>query len=159
MITESRQKRVLLIIITILLLANIATLIMFFVARPGKKKEGATSRKEKMNAYLKNELSYSDAQLNAYRTISEQHKKGVDSIFDNMRVEKESRLKKMSSEDFSDSSIERAAAKMAEYQKVLEMKMLRHIKDVRSLGDEEQKLKFDTGFLHYMNRSKTWNKN
>jgi len=159
MITESRQKRVLLIIITILFLANIATVVMFFMGRPGKKKLGGDSRKERMHNYLKKELGYNDAQIDSYKSIAEEHKTSVDSVFENMRREKEGRLKVMASQEFSDSSIERAAVRMAESQKILEVKMLKHLKLIRALGDDRQKLKFDTGFLNYMNRNKSKNRN
>lgn len=159
MITESRQKRVLLLIITILFLANVATWIIFFLASPGKKKHGGDSRKEKMQGYLKKELGYNDAQISSYQSLSEKHKASVDSMYGNMKREKENRLKEMSSQNFSDSSIEAAARQIAENQKMLEVKMLKHLKEVRALGDDRQKLKFDTGFLHYMSRYKSKNKN
>jgi Spy/CpxP family protein refolding chaperone len=159
MITESRQKRVLLIIITILLLANVATLVMFFVADPIPRKSGGDARKEKMKGYLKKELGYNETQLKAYETINQQHKKDVDSVFNSMRREKESRLKEMSAADFSDSSIEKAAVRMAQKHQLLEVKMLKHLKDIRALGDASQRAKFDTGFLPYMNRSRSRNKN
>ncbi len=159
MITESRQKRVLLIIITILLLANVATLIMFFVAKPMKKKEGSDNRKEKMEGYLKKELGYSNVQINAYQQLSAKHKTSIDSMFTRLKQEKENRMKELSSLDFSDSSIQRAALRIAENQKMVEVKMLNHLKDIRALGDERQQLKFDTGFLHYMNRHKSKGKN
>lgn len=158
MITESRQKRVLLIIITILFLANLATLAMFFLGKPMNKKQGADSRKERMHGYLKNELNYNDSQLNSYKEFAKQHKVSVDSLFANMRREKESRLKEMSAQNFSDSSIEQSATQIAENQKMIEIKMLNHLKDVRALGTEEQKRKFDTGFLPYMSRYKSKNK-
>lgn len=159
MITESKQRRVLLIIITILFLANVATLAMFFMAKPMKKKQGENSRKEKMHGYLKSELGYNEDQLNTYKEFSKLHKVSIDSIFTNMRREKENRLKEMSAQNFSDSSIAQAAARIAENQKKLEIKMLMHLRDVRALGNEEQKRKFDTGFLPYMNRNKSKNRN
>lgn len=159
MITESRQKRVLLIVITILFLANIATLVIFFVSGPIKKKHGGDSRKEKMQGYLKKELGFNDQQLNTYQSISDQHRQSVDTIYRNMRREKEIRFEEMSSQNFSDSSIEQSAARMAENQKMLEVKMLNYLREVRALGNVSQRVKFDTGFLRYMNRNKSRNKN
>ena len=159
MIIESRQKRVLLIIITILFLANIATLIIFFVGGPIKKKHGRDYRKEKMQGYLKKELGFNDQQLNTYQTISNQHRQSIDTIYRNMRREKEIRFEEMSSQNFSDSSIGQSAARIAENQKMLEVKMLKHLREVRALGNVSQRIKFDTGFLRYMNRNKSRNKN
>ena len=158
MITESRQKRVLLIIITILFLANVATLMMFFMAKPMKKRHGEDSRTERMNGYLKKELGYNEEQLSTYKEFSKKHKLSMDSIFTDMRREKETRLKGMSLQNFSDSSIGLAATRMAENQKLLEIKMLNHLKEIRALGNEEQKRKFDTGFLNYMNRNRYRNR-
>lgn len=152
---ESKQKRVLLIIIAILFLANTVTLVMLFMHKPAHKKDERNSRKNTMVVtYLKKDLGFNDAQLASFDSLHKKHMESVEEMFNEMRLEKEKRLKYLEEQGFSDSTIAIAGNTMAEKQKALEIKMLRHLREVRSIGTTAQQAKFDTTFIKFMNREK-----
>ncbi len=151
---ESKQKRILLIIIATLSLANTITLLLLFMNRPGHKKDVSGSRKSNMAAYLKKDVGFSEAQIASFDSLHNDHMKSVDGMFNEMRLEKERRFKYLAAEDFNDSTIEIAGSVMSEKQKALEIKMLRYLRKVRSIGTPEQQAKFDTTFIRFMNHEK-----
>jgi Spy/CpxP family protein refolding chaperone len=143
----------LVIIIAILLLTNIATLAVFLVNKPADK-PGATTRKTRMTAYLKNDLGFSGEQLASYDTLYKEQMTGVDSLMDGIRQEKQNRFKFLVANSFSDSAINIAGTTMADKQKILEIKMLWHLRNVRAIGTPAQQNKFDTTFFRIMSRKK-----
>ena len=150
MINESKQKRALLIIITILVLANVTTLAILFTHKPSHKRESTDSHRASIVNYLKKDLGFNDVQIAAYDSLHKKHMDSVQSIFNDIRLEKEKRFKYLAAQNFSDSAITVAANTMNEKQNALEVKMLRHLRELRSIGTPAQQSKFDTTFLSFM---------
>jgi Spy/CpxP family protein refolding chaperone len=142
-------NKFLIIAIGILLVANIVLLSLFVLNKSGN---GRPERRNPMNTYLKNEIGFSDSQMVQLDTIRNQHRRESKSIYDAVRLRKEENLRQLGQRNFSDSSILAAAAYSAEVQKELEVTMLRHIRDIRSICTESQRAKFDTGFYKIMQR-------
>ena len=154
---ESKQKKVLLIIIAILVIANTVTLFLFMQKSP-QKKDRQNSRKNNTIFYLKNDLNYNDVQIASYDSLHKKHMESTESLFKEMRIEKEKNLKLLSQKGFSDSITEIAANTIAEKQKIVEIKMLRYLHDMRSIGTPAQQAKFDTTFFTFMNKEKSKSK-
>jgi hypothetical protein len=145
MINRPKNSKTLLVLIAILLLANIAGLVFFWVNKPGHEKiSGAEERKNAMVGYLKNDIGFSTRQLQAYDTLSAQHRRDMGVLFDLLRKEKEKRLSYIARFGFADTAIATAVGNTAAKQQMLETKMLMHLKDVRKICSEQQKIKFDT---------------
>jgi hypothetical protein len=145
------SNKTLVIIIAILLIANIATVGLMLFGK-GEAKAPVDDRKTAMRNYLKDSLKFSDAQLVQFDTIKSRHREQVKAIFDSIRADKTSILKKLGSDGFPDSSLAGAAQAAAGQQKLVELQMLKHLKDVRMLCTPEQLKSFDTGFYKIMNR-------
>lgn len=158
MINESKQKKALLIIIAILVLANAVTLVMLFTHKPFHKRDSADSHRANIVNYLKNDLGFNDTQVAAYDSLHKKHMDSVQKMFNDIRLEKEKRFKYLAAQNFSDSAITIAASTMNEKQNVLEIKMLRHLRELRSIGTPAQQAKFDTTFLTFMTREGDKNK-
>jgi len=146
------SNRTLIIIIAILLVANIATIGLLLFGKGDARLADKDDRKTAMRNYLKDSLKFSDAQLVQFDTIKSRHRELVKGIFDSVRADKNAILKQLGSEGFPDSSLAGAAEAAASQQKLVELQMLRHLKEVRMLCTPEQLKSFDTGFYKIMNR-------
>lgn len=151
---ESKQKRVLLIIIAILLLTNAATLAVFFMHKPGYRKHDRNARKNNTVNYLKSDLGFNEMQILIYDSMHKKHMINVESLYKEMRNEKEKGFKYLAEKDFDDSVIAIAGSKIGEKQKGLEVQMLKHLREMRSIGTPAQQSKFDTTFYKFMSREK-----
>jgi hypothetical protein len=153
MITKPPKSKFLLILIAVLLTANIIGLALFFINKSSHKRDNpATERKNAMVGYLKNDIGFSASQLVGYDSLSEQHRRNMVPLFDQLKKEKESRLKYISQYQYADTAIASAVNKTVLQQQMLETKMLMHLKDIRNLCSEEQKIKFDTIIYKFFSR-------
>ena len=146
---ENPSNKIFIIVIALLLIANIGTLTLLLTA---DKKPIYDDHKNSMRNYLKSEVGFTDAQLSAFDTVKSNHRAEVKPMFDEMRATKQSNLKNIGAQNFSDSSIINAAEYAASQQKNLEMKMLSNLKVVRNLCTPQQRAIFDTGFYKMMSR-------
>ena len=147
--TENPSNKIFIIVIALLLIANIGTLTLLLTT---DKKNDYDDRKNSMRNYLKNEIGFSDAQLVAFDTVKSNHRAEVKPMFDELRTRKQVNLKNIGAQNFSDSSIIKAADYGALLQKNLEMKMLSNLKVIRNLCTPQQRANFDTGFYKIMSR-------
>jgi hypothetical protein len=146
------SNKTLIIIIAILLIANIATIGLMLFGKQEAKPADKDDRKNAMRNYLKDSLKFSEAQLVQFDTIKSRHREQVKVIFDSIRASKTSILKQLGRDGFPDSSLAGAAQAAAGQQKLVELQMLKHLKDVRTLCSPDQLKSFDTGFYKIMNR-------
>lgn len=153
MINRSNRSKTLLVIIAILMLANIGALAYFLASKPTHKKGNPSPQwKNAIANYLKSDLGYDTVQLEKYENLKIAHRKSLDTIFEQLKAEKDNRLRFLADNDYSDSAILQAVNSTSEKQKMLDLQMLRHLKDVRSLGTEEQQRRFDTSIYKVLSR-------
>jgi len=146
------KNKMLVIIIGILLIANIVTLSLLLINKNGQSRSGRQDRKTQVTAFLKNEVGFAEDQLNRYDTLSKAHKAEMKSSFDAMAAGREIIFKELAVQSYSDSAIEQAANAMADQQKGFEIKMLRHLKEIRSMCTPAQQEVFDTGFYKIISK-------
>ncbi len=144
MINRPRNSKYLLILIAVLLLANIVGIVFFLNNKAGGSKNGSSERKNAMVGYLAKDLGFSADQLVVYDSLTARHRRNLGPMFDQMKKEKEKRLRYVAQNGFADTAINTAVAITAARQQALETKMMMHLKDVRDICTEEQKLKFDS---------------
>ena len=140
------KNKILIIIIGILLIANIATLSLFLMNKNRHSNPGRPDKKEQVTAFLKNEVGFTEDQLNRYDTISKTHRANMKSNFDDMATGREDIFRQLALHSFSDSAMETAANAIAKQQEGFEIKMLYHLKDIRNICTPAQQAIFDTGF-------------
>lgn len=146
------QNKTLIIIIAILLIANIVTLSLLLMNKNGQSRSGRMDRRAQVAAFLKNEVGFKEDQLNRYDTLSKIHKAEMKSSFDEMTADREVIFKQLATRSYSDSAIETAANAMADQQKGFEIKMLHHLKEIRSMCTPAQQQVFDTGFYKIISK-------
>ena len=147
--TENSSNKIFIIVIALLLVANIVTLAILLT----DKKTDYDGRKNAMRNYLKSEVGFSDAQLVAFDTVKSRQREAAKLFYDEIRQRKQNNLKKIGIDNFSDSSINSAAAYAATQQQNMELNMLKHLKDIRNLCTASQRAVFDTGFYKIMVRT------
>ena len=146
---ESNQKKNLLLIISILIIANCVTCVML-VKKSGYKAKA--TRHQTMTTYLKDEIGFNDAQMASYDSMHVLHLQRKETIIRTMHSEKEARFNDLAAGEFNDSLIALAANSISEKQKSLEVVMLKHLREVRAIANAEQRAKFDSTFIKYMGR-------
>lgn len=153
MINRPNRSKPLLLIIAVLLLANIGSLAYFLASKPKPKKSNAAAQwKNAMANYLKADVGFDTVQLQEYESLKIEHRKTLDTLFEQLKAEKDNRLRFLAEHDYADSAIMQAVNSSTEKQKILDLHMLTHLKDVRSLCDQEQKNRFDTSIYKVMAR-------
>jgi Spy/CpxP family protein refolding chaperone len=140
------KNKVLIILIGILLIANIVTLTLFLMNKNEPGRSGRADRKAQIINFLKKDVGFTESQLNRYDTLSKEHRAATKEIFDDIAADRENVFKQLASQQFSDSAIDIAVNAIAGQQKTFELKMLRHLKDIRNICTPAQQAVFDTGF-------------
>ena len=155
MSTQTKSKLYLLII-GILLITNIAML-FFFLDNKDKGKKPPNRGNDKsamMKQFLKDDVGFTELQLQQYDTLSKQNRERMKADMDAMKTAKEEQFKELGSKGFSDSAIVAAAIKAAGNQKQVEEKMLSYFVTVRKLCTAEQLPKFDSLFYKMWSKKK-----
>jgi len=152
MINKQNRSKVFLTIIGILLVANIAMITFFIMKKDTDRHQKRPDRKEMIANFLKNEIGFSTAQLQQYDTLSTRHRENIKIMFDSLRSTKDKQFKDLTAGNFSDSVINSVAEQSAVSQKIMELQMFNHLKNIRMLCTPEQLPKFDSLFVKVLNR-------
>jgi Spy/CpxP family protein refolding chaperone len=153
MINSQNKSKVLLTIIGILLVANIAMVSFFLLKKDGDKHEKQrTDRRTMIANFLKTEIGFDSLQLQQYDTLSKRHKENMKKMFETLRSTKDKQFKELTEDNFSDSVMNSIADRSAASQKIMELQMFGHLKNVRLLCTPEQQPKFDSLFIKVLNR-------
>ena len=149
MITNTKNKSLIAIII-FLLITNIAVLVFFlFVNVPGKKTH---SREDGISTFLKKDIQFDEKQMEAYKTLKDKHIQSLKPVFEEMRSAKDSFYNLLYQTSISDSAITDKAGTIGDKQTYLDVKMLQHFKNVRALCTPDQLPKFDSLFKNVIQR-------
>lgn len=153
MIKTQNKNKVFLSIIGILLVANIAMVSFFLLKKDDDKHDRQRPDRRTMIAnFLKTEIGFDTLQLQQYDTLSVKHKESVNKMFDSARSSKDKQFKELAAADFSDSAMNSIADRSAATQRIMELKMFAHLKNVRLLCTPGQLPKFDSLFVKILNR-------
>jgi periplasmic protein CpxP/Spy len=136
------KSKLYLLIIGILLLSNIALLFLCF--KGDKKGGGKKDKGAQMAMFLKKEIGFNDSQVQQFETLRNSHKEKMKAQFDEMKSGKQTMLKYLGANGFSDSAINESATKSAEKQRQMELQMLAHFAAIRKICTAEQLPKFDS---------------
>ena len=152
MINIQSRSKVLLSIIAILLVANIALVSFFLMKKDGRKQDKHMDRKTMIGDFLKKEIGFDAVQLQQYDTLSNGHRENMKKMIDSLRSSKDKQFAALTAGNFSDSVMNTVAEQSAASQKIMELQMFNHLKNVRLLCRPEQLPKFDSLFVKILNR-------
>jgi hypothetical protein len=152
MINKQNRNKVFLSIIGILLIANIAMVSFFIFKKDDRKHEKRMDRKTMIADFLKKEIRFDAAQLQQYDTLSTRHRENMKKMFDSLKSSKDKQFAALTAGNFSDSVMNIVADQSAASQKMMELQMFNHLKNVRMLCKPEQLPKFDSLFVKILNK-------
>ena len=152
MVYNQKERKVFIVVIAILLIANITMLTFLVQQNRSEKQDGRQNKKAMVTGFLKNEIGFSQQQLAQYDTLSNRHREKITRLYDSARNRKNEQFKKLAAIDFSDSSIDQEATQSAALQKSMEVQMFSHFKNIRQLCTPAQLAKFDTSFYKVFNK-------
>ncbi len=124
-------------VIAILILANITTLVFYWVGHFRNQKNN--SPKE----FLAKKLNFSDSQKKTYFDLAKEHNESAKKIREEIKINKELLFELLKSDTIADSIRNNAALKVSLAIQSLDILTFEHFKKVRALCTEAQKPKFD----------------
>lgn len=152
MINTQNKSKVLVAIIVMLMLANIVLVSFFLLKKDTGRRDKHEDRKAMIAGFLKNEIGFSTAQLQRYDTLSNDHRDNIRKMFDSLRSSKDKQFKQLAAGNFSDSVMNTVAEQSAISQKLMELQMFNHLKNIRALCTADQLPKFDSLFVKVLNK-------
>ncbi|RYY56026.1 MAG: periplasmic heavy metal sensor [Chitinophagaceae bacterium] len=152
-----QSNKVLLLIITVLLLTNIGVLVYFLKYRQCEpemaKPKGAVD-------LLKEQVGFSDAQLEHYKKVREQQRETIRPMYEKMRTTKDSLYRLLGDSTITDARIDTLAGNIGERQKTLDLLTFHQFRELRKICRPDQRILYDSMMaqLFYRN-SKTFKSN
>lgn len=140
---NTTKSRLLTLAIILLLLANLATLTIFWLNKEGKLKPPPQQQTGGPFAFLVKELALDSAQTLAYSKIRNEHQQQVESYRGEIRKSKDALFDLLKGTNSNDSSLEIALNTIAEKEKAFDKVVFLHFQKVRALCNEKQQQKFD----------------
>jgi len=135
-----RNNRLLLLITSVLLVANIGLLYFFVFNKPQKISRPPVNPIEK----VKNEVGLSDEQVVAYDSLRSQQFRNMKPLFKGLTKSKEDFFSLIYQEGVSDSVLNSYASKIGEKQMELDISTFHYFQSIKALCNEEQKPKMDS---------------
>ena len=140
-----RNHKLLLLIISVLLVANIALLYFFVFNKPSHPRKLTSEEMRRIaNEKVKDEVGFNDTQLATYDSLRMNQFKNMKPLFKDVTSSKEDFFSLIYQEGVSDSVINAYASKIGEKQMALDLSTFRYFQSVKELCTEEQKPKMDS---------------
>jgi len=152
MINTQNKNKIFVAIIVMLMIANIVLVSFFLMKKDTGKRYKHEDRKAMIANFLKSEIGFNTAQLQRYDTLSNNHRDNIKKMFDSLRSSKDKQFKQLAADNFTDSVMNSVADQSAVSQKLMELKMFNHLKNIRSLCTPDQLPKFDSLFVKVLNK-------
>lgn len=128
-------------LVILLLLANIATLAMFWF---NFKKEHKSIKHQEAKDFLIKELSFTETQQKQYGLMVEEHRKQSRETREQLRMYKDSLFNLLSDEQVPAEIQSRLTLAIATLEQQMETITFNHFREVRKICNPEQQKKFDT---------------
>ena len=140
-----RNNKVLLLITSVLLVANIGLLYFFVFKKPDHQRKMSQDEMRKMAIEkVKNEVGLNDEQAVAYDSLRLQQFRNMKPLFKDITKSKEDFFSLIYQEGVSDSVLNSYASKIGEKQMELDISTFHYFQSIKALCNEEQKPKMDS---------------
>ncbi len=146
------KSKILLIIIGVLLITNIVMLSFFLLSKQSRGHKNRMDRETMMVIFLKNKIEFTEEQLQQYKVISNLHRGNIKKMFDSLHNSKDKQFKELAATIFNDSVMNTIAGNSSASQKVIELQMFNHLKNIRIICTKEQLPIFDSLFVVILNK-------
>lgn len=144
---ETSKNRLLILVIAFLLLTNISMIIFCFMRSPDRKgshQEEKMKRGDGVTEMLRNQVGFTDEQMKQYEQLRNDHWKRMKPLFDSIRLSKQEFYKLLSQPSLQDTAWQRAANRIGETQKAIDMELFDHFRQVKAICTPPQQPKYDS---------------
>ena len=149
-----RNHKLLLVVISVLLLANIALLWLYVFSKPETPRRGTP---EDFRTKFINEIGFTAEQVTTYDYLRNLHYESIGPMFKSLRETRDSLFKLIHQSSLNDSVISALSAVVFEKQQAIDLKIHRYFRSLRDLCTDEQKPTLDS-FLNNMASRRPWGK-
>jgi protein CpxP len=140
-----RNNRLLLLITSVLLIANIGLLYFFVFNKPDhQRKMGPDEMRKMAIEKVKKEVGLNDEQAVAYDSLRSQQFRNMKPLFQDLTKSKEDFFALIYQQGVSDSVLNSYASKIGEKQMQLDISTFHYFQSIKDLCNEEQKPKMDS---------------
>ena len=142
-----RNNKVLLLITSVLLVANIGLLYFFVFNKPDRHDKMDMDPKamhDKAIEKVKNEVGLNDEQAVAYDSLRSQQFRNMKPLFKELTKSKEDFFSLIYQQGVSDSAMNSYASKIGQKQMELDISTFHYFQSIKALCNEEQKPKMDS---------------
>jgi protein CpxP len=144
MMNETKKYKALISIIIFLLITNFAMLLFFIILDKPADKRSKERIENGMSNSLKQDVGFSNDQLDQYQALRTLQRKNVKPLFDKVRKSKIDFYELLYLQNVSDSTLAVDADSIAQTQKELDLQMFNHFKKIRNICTSDQLQKFDS---------------
>ena len=133
-------------VILLLLTANMVTLALLWIHRPGNEKDRKMQGPPPGQAFefITKELKLDSPQQATYKILREEHQKGQQPLQDSIRMAKDGFFALLSQASVSDDSLKMYSNRISMAEQQLDMYTFRHFQKLRAICNKEQQTKFDS---------------
>lgn len=143
------QNKFLVLLIAVLLIANLALMLYFFVFR---NNQGEKNPPPRVSDYVKKELGFTSDQAARFQQLRDEHKEAIKPVLEEMKKSKDNLYNLLQRPNVDDSVAAIMAKKIGENQEKWELMIFRHFQKVRAICDSSQLPKFDSLVHRMINR-------
>ena len=146
------QNRLLVLVVAILLIANLALMLYFFVFR---RKPEMERPQRPVSEYVQKKLGFNAEQASKFQQLRDQHKEEMKPLIEEMKKLKDSLYSLLRRPDTNDSAAVALTKRIGDKQKDWELMIFHHFQQVRAICDSTQLPKFDS-LVHQMVERGPW---
>jgi len=140
-----RNHKILLLIISVLLIANIGLLYFFVFNKPGRPARPTAEEMRKTAVEkVKKEVGLNDEQVALYDSLRANQFKKMKPFFEDLTKSKEDFFSLIYQPTVSDSVVNSHASRIGEKQMALDISTFHYFQSIKALCNEEQKPKMDS---------------
>ena len=147
------QNKFLVLLVAVLLVANLALMLYFFVFR--HKDERGRSPQGPVSEYVQKKLGFNAEQAAKFQELRDQHREAIKPILEDIKKLKDSLYNLLRDPGRNDSASLLLADRIGEKQKEWELMTFHHFEKVRAICDSSQLPKFDS-LVHQMINRGPW---
>ena len=140
-----RNHKLLLLVISVLLIANIGLLYFFVFKKPSHPaKMSQKEMHDRAIEKVKNDVGLNDQQTALYDSLRSNQFKNMKPLFEDLTKSKEDFFSLIYQPGVNDSDITTYASRIGEKQMALDLSTFRYFQSIKALCSEEQRPKMDT---------------
>ena len=136
-----KQKRTLLVVITILVLLNLITIFLLWIGKPKRILDGSElsgHRTDRIEKILEKELDFSDLQIEKYILIRKAHHENMIELNQEIRKIKKEMFDQILNDDYNQIHTDSLLNRSLEKQRKIEELTFRHFLDLKEICSEDQ---------------------